>query len=375
MKKASYIYSKSRPSSPHQVWYYSEDGKRKMKSFAEKSVAMQFLSKCNEELKTVLPEQLVFSVSERILFAQVKEICARADAPLENIIDIIREHIGGTVQKGFTVLDVDGERGALTLFLEDCQKRGGRAHTIKNYKQRIARWQALTNVENVSECTQKAAERYLASIKSPDHAKRALGAFFNFCVARGWIAQNPFSLAKISRRLKEKELPHVLTPADVRELLVKSPKIWQPAIALMAFCGVRPNEIIPLEKSVMLVSDVNFAKRSITIRAEVAKTRTARVFNPPDNVWAWLMPLKDRKKNENIAAGSYEVWRGIKEHSGVEVLKDALRHSFASYGYHFLGAEHTVEIMGHVGGFGMFAKHYKGLADKKSATEYFSIAP
>lgn len=60
---------------------------------------------------------------------------------------------------------------------------------------------------------------------------------------------------------------------------------------------------------------------------------------------------------------------------GVDLPHDVLRHSFASYGYHYLGAEKTVEILGHVGGFGVFAKHYKGLATPAQAKRYFEIAP
>ena len=94
---------------------------------------------------------------------------------------------------------------------------------------------------------------------------------------------------------------------------------------------------------------------------------TRILSNPPKNIWAWLKPLKYRNKNENVSPASYEVFRKIKEKSGVKIPKDALRHSFTSYGYHFLGAETTVEILGYVGGFGIFAKHYKGFATKKEA--------
>lgn len=70
---------------------------------------------------------------------------------------------------------------------------------------------------------------------------------------------------------------------------------------------------------------------------------------------------------------SYQVYRRVKHNSGIPIPKDALRHSFASYGYHFLGAEKTVEMLGHIGGFGVFARHYKGLATPDDAKLYFSI--
>lgn len=52
--------------------------------------------------------------------------------------------------------------------------------------------------------------------------------------------------------------------------------------------------------------------------------------------------------------------------------KDAMRHSFASYGYH-RGLEWAVDVMGHVSGFRVFVKHYKGAASKEASDRYFAI--
>ena len=143
-----------------------------------------------------------------------------------------------------------------------------------------------------------------------------------------------------------------------------------PVTAIGNRCHFRSRRCAPAD------ADVDFAGRKITVPAEVSKVRRARVLTDlPDNLWAWLEPLKNRPTAHTVAPASYDVWRRAKAQSGVELPKDVLRHSFASYGYHYLGAEHTVEILGHVGGFGVFAKHYKGLANADDAKKYFTILP
>lgn len=54
--------------------------------------------------------------------------------------------------------------------------------------------------------------------------------------------------------------------------------------------------------------------------------------------------------------------------------RNAMRHSFASHGYH-LGLEWCVKTLRHTDGFRIFRKHYRGIVEKKAATAYFQILP
>ena len=104
--------------------------------------------------------------------------------------------------------------------------------------------------------------------------------------------------------------------------------------------------------------------------------RQARVLDGlPANLWSWLAPLKGLPAEKGVAPASYAAWRKVRATMPIKLKKDVLRHSFASYGFHALGAEKNVEILGHIGGFGVFAKHYKGLATDSDAKAYFSILP
>lgn len=360
------ITASGNPRAPFEIKYKNESGERKKKRFKSRLDAEAFVLKLKQE--SLVPDELKLSTEERVAFFQIKQACIKAGATLQDAVNIVNKNIKQAVVQGKPWNE------ALGAFFADCERRGCRPSSLNFYKSKIGLFAKKESPENVAKITQERAERYLAYCNSPEHAKRALRAFFNFCKGNKWIASNPFEQAKTPKRIKEKELPHVLTVEQVKTIFENIPADWQPVFALLAFCGIRPNELVPVDgKGGLAISAIDFKGKRISIPAEIAKTRTARIFEPPSNVWAWLKPLKGQGGKEQIAPGSYEVFRRVKDNCGVKIPHDALRHSFGSYGYHYLGAERTVEIMGHVGGFAVFAKHYKGLATPQDAKQYFDI--
>ena len=344
-------------------------GERKRKRFKSRGDAEVFAETLREE--SILPDAYRFSPDERSVFATIKAVCKRAGVPLTDALDFVRAGISSKAVAGCPWADAE------QAFIADAERRGARAQTLKFYRSRLGLFAARENVQNIAEVGVERAEKYLAGILSPDHAKRALRAFFNFCKTQKWVAVNPFELAKTPRRLKEFAAPSILSVADTERLMSAVPPKWTPAVAIMAFAGVRPNELASLDGAeVVRVGDIDFAARKITIRAEVSKVRRVRILTGlPDNLWAWIEPLRGLSSEEKVVPASYDVWRRVKRNSGVKLPKDVLRHSFASYAYHHIGAERAVEILGHIGGFGVFAKHYKGLATPDEAEQYFSILP
>lgn len=358
---------------PHKISYWREDGSRAAKFFASQGDALIFQAKLNEAKKDSLPDNLDASVDDRIVLAQIKSECKRLNADLNDALACIKASLADFLNES-KIVGHDWDSAA-NLYLTECAKRGARLSTLRSYKLQLSRAKNILNAKNIKDVALDDAKKYFTTIKSPDHAKRALRPFFNFCKNKGWVSCNPFDGAQTPRILREKSHPSIITPDDCRKLLNAVPVDWKPAFALMAFAGLRPGEVVsPEREPVIKIANIDFKGKRITVPADVAKTRMTRVLtNLPANIWTWLAHLKTHAKDDNVAPASYDVYRRIKRDSGVSIPKDALRHSFASYGYHFLGAERTVEIMGHVGGFGVFAKHYKGLATPEEAQEYFSI--
>lgn len=374
MKKARYQFCPGRQK-PHKISFWREDGSRAAKFFENEGDALIFQAQRNQSDESGLPDNLMFSVDERILFAQIRSECAQNSASLEDALSCLKKHL-----KQFVSIEsapgLDWAQ-AVQMFLDDFSRRGARPSSLKFYKSLLKLFFDAESPKNVKEISPKRAEKYLESCKSPAHAKRTLRAFFNFLTEKGFVSQNPFKDCKLPRRLKEFKNPEILTVYQTEKFLKSLPKDWQPAAAIMAFAGVRPSEIVsPDCDPVLKISNIDFKSRRISVPAEVSKTRRLRILAQlPANLWRWVEPLRKISINQNVAPQSYNVWRKVKDSTGVELPKDVLRHSFASYGYHFLGAEHTVEILGHVGGFGVFAKHYKGLATPAEAKRYFKIEP
>lgn len=348
---------------------WNEKGKLCRKRFAKRGDALAFARKFYDE--GILPQELKFDMSERLIFAQIKTYCQDNDLPLAAVIDALKAYQNKPKCAG------KDWQAATFAYFEDLERRGARQLSIDFYKSRLQTFENRETPKDVAEITTERAEKYLAGILSPEHAKRALRAFYSFCVDKKWVAENPFAIAKTPKVLREKEPPSVLSVKDAQALFNKLPAVWLPAVALMAFAGIRPAEAVSVDGlPAVKVGNIDFANKKITIPPEVSKVRQTRILDGlPANLWAWLAPLDGLPAEKGVAPASYAAWRKVKAKYALKLKKDVLRHSFASYGFHALGAEKTVEILGHVGGFGVFAKYYKGLATDSDAKAYFSILP
>lgn len=369
MKKQISIGKSGNPKCPYEV-RWNENGTFKRKRFKLKFDALQFCETLKSELK--IHEDFRIEPKDRPAFLRIKSICEQKNMSLEDAVQVLSIYNNPKTAKG-----CEWEK-ASELYLHLCQKRNLRNSTQNGYENKLDIFARRMNVQNVADVTIDMAKYYLTNYPSTSHNLKALRPFFTYCIECGWIHTNPFEDIKTPKKLGEKKLASVLLPSEIRNMFDKVPANWLPTFALMTFAGVRPMEILfnPQEpKEVLKISDINFEHKTIRIRPEVAKTRTERVLTHlPANLWMWVQSLKNRDKNENVAVGSYDVCHNIRTKLGVNET-DILRHCFGSYGYHYLGAELTIEIMGHVGGFKTFAKHYKGLSNPKSAKEFFAIVP
>jgi integrase len=249
--------------------------------------------------------------------------------------------------------------------------------TLVGYKNKIEMFRRINNISDVAQVSVDLAKQYLAEIKSPDHQQRALRPFFEFCISQNWIVSNPFILPK-KKNLGEKKEVSILSIEQTKLFFEKCPKEWRPTFALMAFAGIRPMEISfnPSEpKDVLKIGDIDFKNKTIRIKASVAKTRTPRLLSClSDNLWKWILPLKDKPKDEDASFGTYDQNHNVRYSLGVSAT-DLFRHSFGTYGYYYFGAERTIDLLGHVREFKTYVEHYKGLTDEDGAKEYFSIMP
>ena len=119
---------------------------------------------------------------------------------------------------------------------------------------------------------------------------------------------------------------------------------------------------------------MDLVAKTVRIPETIAKMGNFRIISDaPENAWAWLE--KYLPKSGKIFPYSYATYRRIRNMLTIKLPHDVLRHSFASYGYHYLGIEKTVEILGQESGYEVYKTHYKAMVRMQDSADFFSIMP
>ena len=261
-------------------------------------------------------------------------------------------------------------------YLKDCDLRKIRAATIRYYRQKL---NLLMNMYSprifISSITSEMLESFINDKGSREHNKRVISAFYAYLMRKRILSENPLLKVVNPRNRRRHRIPGILTVAQTIRLFQELPESCVAAFALMTFFGVRPQEITSETKERTLrAEDIDIKTRSIKIPEETAKMGNWRnISNLPETAWSWLEAYMP--KEGPIFPYSYATYRRIRKLVSVKIPKDGLRHSMASYGYHELGIETTVEILGQESGYEVFKRHYKAMVTPDDAKAFFSISP
>lgn len=110
---------------------------------------------------------------------------------------------------------------------------------------------------------------------------RFMGQFFNFCVDKGLVKDNPFASIKLKRVDVKKRT--VIPPEDrkrIMEYFIENKMDGFRIICLLVYhCLIRPKELLMLK-----VSDVNLKDGIIDIHASVAKNHCERLIALPNGL-------------------------------------------------------------------------------------------
>jgi integrase len=232
-------------------------------------------------------------------------------------------------------------------------------------------------------------EKAMASkFKTPSYFNlcyRTARPAFSLAVRRGYLDVNPFDRIE-KRKTPPKEI-QILSVAEMKRVLNCCADHRQnealhpcfrvdcrtatPAIAIMAFAGVRPAETAKLEWA-----DINMEERTIRIRGKHAKTRSARIIDMEDNLHAWLDTVPRPERVGSVTGANWpKRYKAVRKASGISDRNDVLRHSFASYHLAaFADVNRTRAAMGHELGDVLF-QNYRAVVSKRDAVKYWSITP
>ena len=219
----------------------------------------------------------------------------------------------------------------------------------------------------------KTKEGLPISSNSFNTIRRYLGLFFNFCVKRGWMEQNP--ILRIDGKTVKSKTVRLLSPSDLKQILNAANSRIKPAIVVQAYCGLRVAEVARLEWSDLLSSG------HLQISAEKAKTARRRITPIPEKALRYLLSVR---KHTGFIFGDGEkptidalqvALREVKSAcSGVRWHRNALRASALSYRLaETQDAPKTALEMGNSPS--VLLRDYRELTTPEVAREWFDIDP
>lgn len=194
--------------------------------------------------------------------------------------------------------------------------------------------------EVVNTCWQTPATR--------NKARRILHSIFAHAIQRGWAEKNP--LDGVARESVRERRVYPLTLDQVRRLLrvVIRPEhsCCAPAVGLMLWAGIRPNEVERLRWT-----DIRVEHNAIVLTAEHTKTGGARqvTLHPILQEWLKKTPWLGMLNSRITPRAWGRRWKEIRLLAGFKKWSpDTLRHTFASY--HILKFRNFAQLqleMGH----------------------------
>jgi hypothetical protein len=215
-----------------------------------------------------------------------------------------------------------------------------------------------------------AGKRAGISLVAKENRRRILVVLFNFAKSQGWLRKNEETAADAlgAYKIKQRDV-EIHTPAEMSKLLNAADKDFLPYIALVAFGGIRREE---LHKG-LLWDAINFERNHIIVPAAIAKTGRKRKIAMQKNLAQWLAPYRlkngpifNKDPRKRIAK--------IIRLSGVKWKRNGLRHSFGSYRMEETKNEGLVAL--EMGNSPKVVKdHYFEIVDDKAAQAYWNLKP
>ena len=227
---------------------------------------------------------------------------------------------------------------------------------------------------NVSAVTADDLRDYLNGLKcgpvAKNNRRRVIVAFFNFAKGQRWLPPDQTTAADAlgAYKVKEKDVT-IYTPTEMGKLMAHADENFLPWVALIGFGGVRHEE---LHKGLKWES-IDFAKGTLVVPGEIAKTGKKRKVDLPENLREWLAPYV--KRHGPIFATDPDARiQKLSKAAGIAWKRNALRHSFGSYRMEAVKNAGQVSLeMGNSAA--VVLAHYFEIVDKADAYAYWAIRP
>ncbi len=352
--------------------FLGPEQKPRQKYFASRAEANVFLRQQQIQLQNSGTAGFSLTDRERVDAAEAIKRLAEVNTTLSNAVDYFFKHAKPT---GGTMLFSD----AVQPFLDSRDAKNCKPRYVRNLKAQFDQLSPAFVGRNVNELRHVDIEQALAelasvrewNVKTRNNYIISLRAFFSFCIARKWCAENAATDVNKSRL---DEVPvAIFTPADAVALLTATlrhaPSMLGP-FAIGLFAGLRRSEVCQLDWSTVKTE-------TIEVLAATAKTRRLRFVDIPANLATWIA-LCRKEEQGRVFTGSEddynEMRRFVAELADLDWPHNAIRHSAASYhlayhekpGYTALQLGHSEDVL---------FTHYRRPISRKEAAPFWNIYP
>ncbi len=290
---------------------------------------------------------------------------------LEHVLDFfIKNHY-----EPVEIVTLDKAREA---FIEHKEQQGVKTRQLACVTRRLAK--AIDPDRSVHDVNQLDCEEFLTAISSHPQTRNNyrsdLHNFFNFCLGRKWIAQNPVSgipPMKVARR-RPTILSAKRTEAFLRHLEGLKEGQLVRYYALLLFAGIRPGadgEIFKLDQAIRKHGEgryLDFGNRVVHLEPELTKTGHYRRITIRPNLAAWLQAYPGPIIPPNL---SNDV-RPLRKTFGL--THDVCRHTFISMHVAKFGSIGRAAIEAG-NSESVVKKHYHEQVSKNEAKAFWSISP
>lgn len=209
--------------------------------------------------------------------------------------------------------------------------------------------------------------------KNRNDRRAAVKMFLTWATRQDYLPVNHrlFEADGMMRESIESADTDFFRPAELRKLLDEAPSELCAVLAIAGLAGLRVEEIMRLDWA-----DLWRVEGHIEITSRQAKTRQRRLVEICPTLAAWLKSDSD-KTGKVYPAGLHVFGRRFtKLRDGLKIptRKNGLRHAFCTY--HFaLHANENLTAQQAGNSPAMIHAHYKGLATKADAEEWFAVHP
>ena len=396
------IYGKSKGRNSYRVgWYVA--GKRQMASFKTYSLAKRHADDLVKDLAKGSQVTALHPAQARDALAALERLeeyyrvtgrrvslLAGISAFAESSTKLNGRSLGEAVE-GFlqTVVSVSRKdvSEAVEQFLRERKQKakakdGKRAQLSASYETHVAGWlQGFASTFPATaacDLTKEHLNLYFSPFtevgaKNRNDRRAAVKMFLSWAVRQDYLAVNHRLLESsgMTRETVETADTDFFRPDELQKLLDNAPDDFRPVLAIAGLAGLRGEEIMRLDWA-----GVWRVEGHIEITARQAKTRQRRLVEICPALAAWLKPC--RLATGNIfSAGVHVFQRGfvkLRDNLKIPARRNGLRHAFCTYHFALYSNENlTAAQAGNSPT--MIHAHYKGLATKAEAKDWFKVHP